>query len=394
MREIASIDEFVRWCQDPHLHEAVAVERLDLGAYEAQIVARQRFEDCIFLGCSLSERAQHHVMARGGLLFPRIQELPFDPYHHRLYSSRDLFDGFDPDAPAQTFGQTFDQRVYAHFVSSGKAHPGSIRVSLAQSLHDHAMSDAKAEFLAQQHALGKRVMAIMGGHNIKRAQPSYRRVAHIARRLTLEGFVVATGGGPGAMEAGHLGAYFAPRSAQQLDEAIDQLAVRSPDQLHPDHPDAEYKDRDWMSRAWRVWTRFAQSEDEAQRYPSLGVPTWLYGHEPPTVFATHHAKYFANSIREEGLLSVAIDGVLYTPGRAGTVQEIFQDACQNYYGSMGYLSPMVFMDSAYWTQTLPAKALLEALMASRRHASLIAFEDDDEAIIQRFLDYDRERWRA
>ena len=38
---------------------------------------------------------------------------------------------------------------------------------------------------------------------------------------------------------------------------------------------------------------------------SLGVPTWFYGHEPTNLFATHVAKYFANSIREDGLLAIA-----------------------------------------------------------------------------------------
>lgn len=321
-------------------------------------------------------------------------DLPFDPHHPGLYTSQELFEGFDPERPRETFPQTFDQRVYAHFVASGGAHPDEVAVRLARSLHDHAMTEAKYAFLAEQQAQGRRIMAIMGGHNLKRADPRYRRVAHIARRLTREGFVVATGGGPGAMEAGHLGAFFAARDAAALDEAILLLAPRAAHLIHPDHPDAEYKDLDWMARAWRVWERFAPSAEEAARYPSLGVPTWLYGHEPPTVFATVHAKYFANSIREEGLLSIAIDGVLYTPGKAGTIQEVFQDACQNYYGSMAYYSPMIFMESAYWVDRLPVRPLLERLMAGRAQAALIAFEDDDDAILARFIEYDREQWRA
>ena len=31
----------------------------------------------------------------------------------------------------------------------------------------------------------------------------------------------------------------------------------------------------------------------------LGIPTWLYGHEPTTPFARVIAKYFQNSIREK-----------------------------------------------------------------------------------------------
>ena len=41
---------------------------------------------------------------------------------------------------------------------------------------------------------------------------------------------------------------------------------------------------------------------------SLGVPTWVYVDEPTTGFATHIAKYFTNSIREDGLLAIARSG--------------------------------------------------------------------------------------
>jgi hypothetical protein len=35
------------------------------------------------------------------------------------------------------------------------------------------------------------------------------------------------------------------------------------------------------------------------------------------MFVCLHAKYFANSVREDGLLTVATGGVVYTPGSAG-----------------------------------------------------------------------------
>ena len=64
--------------------------------------------------------------------------------------------------------------------------------------------------------------------------------------------------------------------------------------------------------------------------------------EPVGQFASHIAKYFANSIREDGLLSIAVSGIVYLPGRAGTTQELFQDAAQNAYGIRGR-SPMVLL---------------------------------------------------
>jgi hypothetical protein len=45
-------------------------------------------------------------------------------------------------------------------------------------------------------------------------------------------------------------------------------------------------------------------------YDSLGIPTWHYGHEPTTSLATHIGKYFQNSIREDGLLELAKQGIV------------------------------------------------------------------------------------
>ena len=59
--------------------------------------------------------------------------------------------------------------------------------------------------------------------------------------------------------------------------------------------------------------------------PNLALPTWFYGHEPTNLFSSYIAKYFANSLREDGLLAIARHGVIYAPGSAGTVQEVFMD---------------------------------------------------------------------
>ena len=67
--------------------------------------------------------------------------------------------------------------------------------------------------------------------------------------------------------------------------------------------------------------------------------------EPISLFASHIAKYFSNSIREDGLLAVATAGIVFAPGGAGTMQEIFQDGAQNAYRVFGR-SPMAFLDSA------------------------------------------------
>ena len=54
-------------------------------------------------------------------------------------------------------------------------------------------------------------------------------------------------------------------------------------------------------------------------------------------------------MREEGLLALPKDGVIFTSDSASTIQEIFQDATQNHYLRYGDESPMVFFNTKYCT---------------------------------------------
>jgi predicted Rossmann-fold nucleotide-binding protein len=189
--------------------------------------------------------------------------------------------------------------------------------------------------------------------------------------------LIATGGGPGAMEAAHLGAYFAGRSDGELQDALAVLAEAP-----------SYKDALWMAQAFRVRARYPLGEEERVRYPSLGIPTWLYGHEPPNVFATHIAKYFANSVREEGILTIATSGVVFSPGSAGTIQEIFQDACQNHYKSMGVVSPMVFLGKAFWTEKKPVYPLLAQLAKGMEYEKYLSITDSADEVVAALVAYD------
>jgi hypothetical protein len=82
---------------------------------------------------------------------------------------------------------------------------------------------------------------------------------------------------------------------------------------------------------------------------NLGIPTWYYGNEPPILFATPTGKYFFNSVREDGLVSIATSGIVFGAGKAGTVQEIFQGAPFNLYRDKGTAgTPMVLLGAQYW----------------------------------------------
>jgi len=325
------------------------------------------FADCLFLSCLLSPRQAGHLTEHGATVIRDDESRPYTAHRARLYSPDELFAGFDPQR-ADGYAKTFDARVYAHWVRTGRQYPPSIGESLARRLHDHSISE-----LLHDELHDTRAVAIMGGHNVARAQHEYRRVAEMSRRLTRAGNIMLSGGGPGAMEATHLGAWFANFPDEELGEALSILAPR------PEGASGgEYADPDWLQRAYRVRTRWPLPPNHLT---SIGVPTWAYGHEPPAAFATSIAKYFANSIREDGLLAVATHGVVFTPGSAGTVQEIFQDATQNHYGSFGPPSPMILLGREYWTTQLPAWPLLERLAERHDYRDLIVLTDDVDEVI-------------
>jgi predicted Rossmann-fold nucleotide-binding protein len=172
------------------------------------------------------------------------------------------------------------------------------------------------------------------------------------------------------MEATNLGAWMAPHPDEALGEALDVLAAAAAFEPIPA----------WLDAAFEVRSRWPLPAGTTGPN-SLGIPTWHYGHEPPNVFASHIAKYFANSIREEGLLAIALGGVVFAPGSAGTIQEVFQDAAQNHYKSFGVVSPMVFMDSEYWTEAKPVYPLLRHLAEGHEYSHLLHIADDPATIV-------------
>jgi predicted Rossmann-fold nucleotide-binding protein len=284
---------------------------------------------------------------------PRVETrgVPVDCYRSTLYTAEELY-----DAPAYT--DSLDARAGAW--SRRTPSPAD---SLAQALHDHAVDQALRTWLE-----GRRLVGVMGGHGLLRDEPAYADAARLGSLLG-RSFTVATGGGPGAMEAANLGGRLASAPQGALGEALERLAA-----VPSYRPSVD---------AWLATARSATGLGDS---PSLGIPTWFYGHEPPNVFATAIAKYFRNATREAILLQLCDAGIVFLPGVAGTVQEVFQDACENYYAAGSTVAPMVLVGRSYWTTEYPAWPLLRALARGRAmepHIHLVETVDEAADLLGR-----------
>lgn len=311
--------------------------------------------DVVFLGCLFPDvETESMLRRRGALIFPEISCLPFDPFRSSLYTWEELMEGYDWD---NLQDKSLDRRIYDHVLLTGN---GDIVEALARRIHDNAIDEALDSLLAGH----PRVAGIMGGHSMLRTGDFYGKIASLAQELTSEGYFVVTGGGPGAMEAGNLGAWLGGYPPDALEEVLAILREA------PDPGTWEYQ-----AKAREVLSQFPEGS------ANLAIPTWFYPHEPTNLFASHIAKYFSNSIREDGLLAICIHGVVYCPGSAGTTQEIFMDATQNHYGSFGFYSPMVFMGSKRYTEETAIYQLMRSLSADRTYGKLLFLSDDPREIV-------------
>ncbi len=301
----------------------------------------------LFLGCTFAEGDDDAVRRAGGIVLHEITGIPVDPYRTTLYSPRELYD-------TRRYEDSLDAHAYAW--SRRTATPDD---TLARALHDHQVDAAMAHWVE-----GRDIVGVMGGHAVERGSQAYADAARLGHELGAR-LTVATGGGPGAMEAANLGA-FVPGD---LTAALDTVA-----RVPSFRPDIGA----WADAAFEVVDATPDGRE------SLGIPTWHYGHEPPNPFAMSIAKYFSNAPREALLLEVCNAGIVFLPGAGGTVQEVFQDACENYYADASSVAPMVLVGRAHWTEELPVWPLLQALARGRAmepHVHLVDSVDEAAEVV-------------
>lgn len=272
-----------------------------------------------------------------------------------LYTAEQLMDGFHADSVASIL-DTFSFKQFAAYAPLKRPGMQAGADLQAIALHDARVSELLLRLLySAGTGAVRKVVGIMGGHSVARSSAEFADTAGLARRLASAGYMVVTGGGPGMMEAAHIGAYYSKVDDTAWDAVLAYLSSakgkdwdRIPDNdlLTPEgKPTANM---DTLVPLYFGWHKFGV--DLKAKFPgnageSLAISTWEYGQEPVSPFATHYACYFQNSIRESQLVREARAGIIYTRGGGGTLREIWQDVEENYYAkTREELTPMIFFD--------------------------------------------------
>jgi predicted Rossmann-fold nucleotide-binding protein len=359
IEDLTSLDAVLR---SPHPLTGLRLQDLDLTGHESRLLSRTDLDGLVVLGGRVGHDLARHLRLHGALVFPTDPQVPVNPYRSTLYQPHELYAGLHE----RGYEATPDAMAY-HWSRDASLHHDAF-ATLLRAIHDDSMSDALTEIIGTGPVVG-----VMGGHALARGEAAYTDAAHLGHTLAQAGLIVATGGGPGAMEAANLGAFAA--SAGSLDEALARLAG-----IPSFVPEIE----PWAQVALVVHGDLRAARGDGSAVRSLGIPTWFYGHEPPNVFCDGIAKYFSNAIREDGLLARCDAGIVVLPGAAGTVQEVFQAATRLFYATPDAVLPLlVLVGRAHWTRTIPVWPALQALAAGRpmEHRMLLVDSPADAAAL-------------
>lgn len=366
MTEIYSLYFLEEYLERNDNLENLIFKNLDLRSISRKLL---NFEiiDCIFIGCRLDKDLFEKLTLSHNYILPSLN-LPFELFPRRLYSIEDLYDNFDPHTPL-SYKNSTDYEIYSHFIDHKNKGALSPFLRVTESIHDSSLRMALYEYVNRFNA-PKKIVGVMGGHKIPRDDEYYKKVCLIAKRLTEKGYMMVSGGGPGMMEATHLGSYFAFRTEDELFEAIEFLS-KAP----------LYSDEKWLFKSYQILEKFPPKF----KLTSLSVPTWVHGHEPPNPFPARIAKFFSAAIRQEVLIEITKGGIIYSPGSAGTLREIFQTVEQNHYNLFDNVYPMIFLNKKYWTEYLPAYDFFEDIKKKNVLNNIVTNLEDDEVVIENLI---------
>lgn len=343
IESLAALDDYLD--DDHEVLSGLRLQGLDLTGYADRFATRRNLTGLVVLGGVVPREVADVLLAGGAIVFPGVADVPVDPWRG-LYLPEELYAGLETG-----YDHTPDALAYRWFVD---AHLRTdAYCTLVRAIHDDTVTDELDEFVADRMVVG-----VMGGHAVGRGSEAYAAAARLGHTLAEAGYLVTTGGGPGAMEAANLGALCADEAS--LNPALDRLAtVRGFSDVTA-----------WAGVALEVRRELVGDRSDVPTETlgptarSLGIPTWFYGHEPPNVFCDAVAKYFSNALREDGLIARCNAGIVVLEGAAGTVQEIFQAMTPLYYARAGEPAPpLVLVGRQHWTVEVPVWPAVAALAA-------------------------------
>ena len=270
---------------------------------------------------------------------PDAAPVSVDTYRTPLYAPDELYD-------APTYHDSLDARVYAW---SRHRAPTRTR-SLAQALHDHAIDDALAD-------VGRRaggLVGVMGGHAAaSAASPAYADAARLGHALgrTLTRRHRRRARRDGGRQ---------PRRLPVAGRRRRRSTTRSP--LLARVPSFRPSVDAWARR------RF----DGARAVPGRRATRWAS--RPGTTATSRRTcspprsrSTSATPPARRSCSQVCDAGIVFLPGAGGTVQEIFQDACENYYADESSVAPMVLVGRRpTGPRTLPGVAAARRRSAAGR----------------------------
>lgn len=215
--EISTIDELKKLLSTQERIERCAFQDMDFTELTSES-GTYRYFDCLFMGCTFSKQMRIQIDS-SCFIFSRIN-VPFNCFRNDLYSPESLYEGYTI-GKTESYDECYDSIIYRHYLEKGKQ-ATDIKETLARTLHDHAISDALHTLLNTYDE--RHIVGIMGGHGLLRTDKAYLKIACISKMLTEQGFLMVSGGGPGAMEATHLGAWMAGRLQAEVYDAVHLLS--------------------------------------------------------------------------------------------------------------------------------------------------------------------------
>ena len=145
------------------------VSSLDLTERSAALLAVDP-AGAVFLGCQFAPEVEDRLRAAGALLFPRLPDLPFDPYRPRLYDAVELYGTGPVGAQPGRADLRLGPLAGGHRAVRGAGHA---RCTTTRSA---TPSTTRPPICDPRDVVG-----IMGGHALLRTDPAYAAAASAGR---------------------------------------------------------------------------------------------------------------------------------------------------------------------------------------------------------------------